>query len=314
VSSTTQLADANLSTALKAMESARRPGRRWPLIAYYGPDRFSVHRRPGGRPRSFGRRSDGYADCLRPSAKEQPLWDWIEREIVDDTSSFSRGDPTRDLTAGVFDAMLRGTPGLETISYSYVMACPIASFDDGTDARWSDLPDGYRVFMGMVGDIGRRTAILNSLDGASAPLHVEGVVLIDELDLHLHPRWQRTVIRGLRAAFPKLQFIVTTHSPQVLSSVENRQVRLLSGHTWHQRDVFVEGRDTNAILRDLMDTDDRDERGKHILSRLYAHIDDGNIEGAQTLLGELRRRWGSIDPEIIRAEGFLDEERRFAGV
>ena len=91
-------------------------------------------------------------------------------------------------------------------------------------------------------DIARRAVILNEQDGAAAPALAEGVVLIDEIDLHLHPHWQQVVLDGLREIFPRLQFIVTTHSPQVLSSAENRQVRHLVDGKVQEHGVFVEGR------------------------------------------------------------------------
>lgn len=148
--------------------------------------------------------------------------------------------------------------------------------------------------------------ILNGVvDGADAPLHVEGVVLIDEIDLHLHPRWQRVAIKGLRDAFPKLQLVLSTHSPQVLSSVENRQVRKLDNGEISEA-VFVEGRDTNAILRDQMNVED-DERGKTYLRKLYALIDDGRFAEARAYMEELEAKWTDADPELIRARGLLDE-------
>ena len=162
--------------------------------------------------------------------------------------------------------------------------------------------------MALVADIARRAVILNDQDGADAPMLVEGVVLVDEIDLHLHPRWQRDVLKGLRAAFPKLQFIVTTHSPQVLSSVENRQVRRLIDYEVHAGGVFVEGRDTNAILRELMGTDDRDERGRKALHTLHDLIDGGKSNEARALLAQLRTLWGNDDTVLIRATGLLDDE------
>ena len=104
-------------------------------------------------------------------------------------------------------------------------------FEDGHEAPWSELSDGYHVFIALVADIARRAVMLNEFDGAEAPARVEGVVLIDEIDLHLHPRWQRVALPRLREAFPRLQFIISTHSPQVLSSAENRQVRRLDRRT-----------------------------------------------------------------------------------
>ena len=132
-------------------------------------------------------------------------------------------------------------------------------------------------------------------------------MLIDELDLHLHPRWQRVALPHLRHAFPRLQFIITTHSPQVLSSAENRQVRRLVNGRLQERNVFVSRRDTNAILRDLMGTDDRDDEGVADLRRLYKAIDQGNHKLAKQIHQELAERWGANDPALIRARGFMEE-------
>jgi predicted ATP-binding protein involved in virulence len=208
----------------------------------------------------------------------------------------------------VFSAIKRATPDVADIWYDPAINSPVVRFEEGHEADWAELSDGFHVYMGLVGDIARRAVILNGQDGADAPLLVEGVVLIDEIDLHLHPKWQRVVLKGLKETFPKLQFIVTTHSPQVLSSAENRQVRRLANWALKDSDVFVEGRDTNAILREWMDTDDRDEAGRSALRELHAAIDEGRLQEAQCLLSQLRERWGDLDPALIRAEGLLDGE------
>ena len=149
-------------------------------------------------------------------------------------------------------------------------------FEDGHAAPWSELSDGYHAFIALVADIARRAVMLNEFDGADAPARVEGVVLIDELDLHLHPRWQRVALPSLRKAFPRLQLIVTTHSPQVLSSAENRQVRRLVEGRLQEGRVFVEGRDTNAILREHMHTEDRDGGERGCCRRSTTLLDQGS--------------------------------------
>jgi predicted ATP-binding protein involved in virulence len=299
---TTRLGDAS-----DAIERVRQKGERWPLLGYYGAGRLTGERRPGSKAREFQDRWDGYTGCLEPSATDGPLLDWLKSEVLGDVVRHRRGEPERRFDRGVLDAIQRATPGLVELWYDPAVESPIARFESGNESTWSELSDGFHVFMGLVGDIARRAVILNGQDGAEAPLRVEGVVLIDEIDLHLHPRWQRVVLDGLKAAFPRLQLIVTTHSPQVLSSAENRQVRRLVNWTVKEHGVFVEGRDSNAILREVMGTDDRDERGSEPLRALYDAIDNGRIDEAQALLRELRARWGNLDPELIRAEGFLDD-------
>ncbi|MDR0965156.1 MAG: AAA family ATPase [Myxococcales bacterium] len=299
-----------------AIEAVRQQGERWPLLGFYGTGRFANERKPGRKPRQVAR-MDGYAGCLDASATDGPLLDWIKEEVLGDLLRSQRGQPQRYFAQGVFDALESamsvrkpGSPILTDIRFDPDSQSPVACFEDGSKATWAELSDGFHVFMGLIGDIAMRAVKLNGhLDGAKAPSLIEGVVLIDEIDQHLHPRWQRTVLAGLKAAFPnpKLQFIVTTHSPQVLSSVENRQVRLLKDNQVRTQGVFVEGRDTNSILRELMGTNDRDERGENALDELYALIDSGKIEKARVELERMREKWGHHDPELIRAEGFLDE-------
>ncbi len=76
--------------------------------------------------------------------------------------------------------------------------------------------------LALVGDIAYRCYKLNAHLGEEAPQRTHGIVMIDEVDMHLHPSWQQTVLTDLCSAFPKLQFIVTTHSPQVLSTVRRK--------------------------------------------------------------------------------------------
>ena len=185
---------------------------------------------------------------------------------------------------------------------------PRVGFDDGHVATWSELSDGYHVFIALVADIARRAVMLNEFDGADAPARVEGVVLIDGLDLHLHPRWQRVALPRLRNVFPRLQLVVTTHSPQILSSVDNRQVRRLFDGKLQEYPVLVEGRDTNAILREYMRTEDRDGEGTRELQKLYDFIDQSRHEEAEELYSKLLARWGDLDPELIRAKTLMDLE------
>jgi predicted ATP-binding protein involved in virulence len=115
----------------------------------------------------------------------------------------------------------------------------------------------------LVADIARRLAILNPK--ASSPEEVlkgNGIVLIDEIDLHFHPAWQCMVIPGLRATFPNCQFFVTTHSPQVLSNVPKENVFILNVFILEDGQIYpadstTYGRDTNAILAQLMGVSER---------------------------------------------------------
>ena len=291
-----------------ALERVRVPGKRWPLFAWYGVDRLGRLR---GRRRKVEREADrweAYASSLDPNLDEAPLLQWLEDETIGDMVRRQHDEPERFFHTAVMEATVRATPGVTDAWYDPAERGPMVRFEDGHAAPWSELSDGYHVFTALVADVARRAVMLNQFDGAEAPAKVEGVVLIDEIDLHLHPRWQREALPRLRKVFPKLQLIVTTHSPQVLSGVENRQVRQLIDGRLQEHGVFVEGRDTNAILRDLMHTDDRDKKGADELNLLHRAIDRGDRVEAERLYRKLAERWGDDDPALIRAGWFMEDE------
>ena len=292
---------------LEALERVRVPGVRWPLFAWYGVDRLGRLRDRRRKVELIWDRWEAYASALDPNLDEAPLLQWLKDETFGDMSRREREEPERFFHKAVSEVTARATPGVKNAWYDPATQSPMVRFDDGHVTPWSALSDGYHVFIALVADIARRAVMLNEIDGADAPARVEGVVLIDELDLHLHPRWQRVALPRLREAFPRLQLIVSTHSPQVLSSAKNHQVRRLVDGRIQEPSVFVSGRDTNAILRDLMNTDDRDDEGVVALRRLHEAIDQGDHDLADRIHRELVERWGVNDPALIRARGFMEE-------
>ena len=292
----------------EAIEQVRVPGVRWPLLAWYGVDRLGRLRGRRRKVEFTWDRWEAYASALDPNLDEAPLLQWLKDEFFGDMARGLQEEPERFFHAAVMEAAVRATPGVTKAWYNAVTQGPVVHFEDGHVAPWSALSDGYHVFIALVADIARRAVMLNEFDGADAPARVEGVVLIDELDLHLHPRWQRVALPRLREAFPRLQFIISTHSPQVLSSAENRQVRRLVNGRLQEDHVFVEGRDTNAILREYMHTDDRDGEGTRELRMLHDLIDNGRRDEAVVLYEKLLARWGGLDPDLVEAKVLLDLE------
>ena len=293
---------------LEALEQVRVPGDRWPLFAWYGVDRLARHRGRRRKVERTGDRWEAYDFALDPNLDEAPLLQWFQDEILGDVVRRQQREPERFFHAAVMEATVQATPRVTSAWYDPRERGPEVRFENGHVASWSELSDGYHVFIALVADIARRAVMLNEFDGADAPGRVEGVVLIDELDLHLHPRWQREALHGLRNTFPRLQLVVSTHSPQVLSSAENRQMRRLVDGKLQEYPVFVEGRDTNAILREHMHTDDRDAEGTRALQELHDLIDQGQGEEAAKRYQELLARWGDLDPALIWAKALMDPE------
>ena len=138
------------------------------------------------------------------------------------------------------------------------------------------------------------------------PLEGNAVVLIDEIDLHLHPQWQRAVIPRLETTFPHCQFIVSTHSPQVISEVgpQNRIyfLRMTEDGMVAEWIKNAYGKDTNFILEVFMETDERPENIKTDIEALSELIDTNQLNEAQTLLQQLKKKIGDDEPALVGAE------------
>lgn len=298
----------NHRPVLDALERVRQPGERWPLFAWYGVDRLGRGKASTKPAPARPDRWEGYAGSLNAAQDDSALLTWLLEEVLADAVRRQEGEPERFLASAVTDTLAAATPGVTRAWYDPRQRSPVVRLESGQAVPWHELSDGFHVYLALVADIARRAVILNEMDGAEAPARLEGVVLIDEIDLHLHPKWQRIALHGLREVFPRLQFVVSTHSPQVLSSALNRQVRRLRDGKLLAGGLHVDGRDSNAILRDLMDTDDRDAEGARALGDLHDAIDRGEQEKVAQLYQQLVARWGESDPALIRARGFMDWE------
>ncbi len=171
--------------------------------------------------------------------------------------------------------------------------------------RIDQLSDGYRTTLAMVMDIASRMAEANP--DAEDILNTEGIVLIDEVDLHLHPGWQQTILSDVMNTFPNIQLIVTTHSPQVLSTVKNEQIRILGRNTEGRYVAEIPKARTYAepshdVLQAVMAVDPQPPvPEKKDLERLTELVDQGlhNSEEAKKLLINLKQ---SINPKHSQLE------------
>ncbi len=173
----------------------------------------------------------------------------------------------------------------------------------GQELVVNQLSDGEKCLLALVGDLARRLATANPY--LENPLLGDGVVLIDEVELHLHPKWQREIIPALKRTFPNCQFIVSTHSPQIVSHIKPDNIYIISatpdGVVLQQPENSF-GRDSNQILEDLMGVSERPQQIKNGLSDLFKLIDQGNLETAKQLRQNLATQIGEDDPEFVRAD------------
>ena len=166
------------------------------------------------------------------------------------------------------------------------------------------LSDGERGTLSIVLDLTRRLAQANpAMEDPAA--EAEAVVLIDEIELHLHPGWQRRIVRNLTETFPKCQFIATTHSPQVIGEVEHDRIQIMAdGEVYRPTHSF--GVDSSRVLEEIMDTDPRTKAVNELLSEISRMIGDERYDNARALLDNLLSSLGKNDPEVTRIQTLLD--------
>lgn len=183
---------------------------------------------------------------------------------------------------------------------------------DGETLSIKQLSDGERGMLALALDIARRLSIANP--GLENPVRDgKGVILIDELELHLHPKWQRTVTEQLTRTFPNCQFIVTTHSPQIIPTVDADRVQVVT----RAGVIFPEatlGMDTNRILRHIMETEDRPAKATAAIDSIEALIAEGEFEKAREEITAYEQEglelaeWSVFEARMARIETFADEE------
>ncbi|MEM9463020.1 MAG: AAA family ATPase [Myxococcota bacterium] len=284
----------------------------YPLVAYYGTERLWSERdefgdTPPVREEShLGSRRRGYHSALasKVSGELFPSWmAWRTQVELQRLASLVKANrvpqsvPRDPLLEAVETAIVGCIEGARRFFFDVSYQELRLELADGQLIPFSRLSDGYRNLIAMVADIAWRAAQLNPHHGANAAREATGVVLIDELELHLHPAWQRRVIDDLLAAFPKLQFVATTHSPQIIASARLEYMWLLyEGNA--QRPGPIHGKDSNAILRDIMGVPERPAWMKDRLDRLARLIEGGEAAEAKTLLTEIQMDLGDDDPTV----------------
>ena len=206
-----------------------------PIVAFYDTDRavgtIRKPARPGRNDNRGGRyiRYPALDGALAPQTDFQALFDWFyDRENEEirqqrERRSFDYKDPSLDAVRQAIEAMLPGIsrPRMAANPFRFVVSKTSDSGETET-LELEQLSGGYRIVLALAADLARRMAQGNPhLDD---PLQSEAIVLIDEVDLHLHPSWQQRVLPDLTRTFPNAQFIVSTHSPQVLTTVKAEHI------------------------------------------------------------------------------------------
>jgi AAA15 family ATPase/GTPase len=188
--------------------------------------------------------------------------------------------------------------------YTKVYSDPQISIQKaGVTLNIFQLSDGERGMLALVLDLARRLSLANP--HLEKPLEAPALVLIDELDLHLHPQWQRTIVQKLTTTFPNCQFIATTHSPQIIGEVPPENIILIAenGEIIHPNQSL--GMDTDWILKYLMGTPTRNHETETTLKQIAHQIETEDYDQALDAIDTLREQIGEF-PELVRLQTRID--------
>ncbi|MDV6344013.1 AAA family ATPase [Nitrosomonas sp. Is37] len=299
-----------------------------PLIAFYPVERVVLDIPLKIKERHTFLQLDGYDNSLNQGVDFRRFFEWFrEREDTENESGISQdmlnkllemlgseknsvwekllalkaSSRDRQLTA-VRTAIANFMPGFSNLRVRRKPRLHMSIDKDGETFNVLQLSQGEKSLMALVGDIARRLAMMNP--SLNNPLQGDGVVLIDEVDMHLHPSWQRSIIERLTNTFPNCQFVLTTHSPLVISDCKDVLVYSLnSGELTLVPSQY--GQDANSVLLNVMDTHIRNAEIAKKLNDLLDHIQDRRLSEARELLTELGRELPANHIELAKAKLLL---------
>ncbi len=293
-----------------------------PVIAYYNTERAVIRNKPERR-RGFQKafnRYDAYAGALDNGLNYKKTIEWFcyledkqrrEREAVRDWDYQTLEHRTIQLA---IEKMLPGFKNLRTILAPLDLIVDIEENGTFKSCRIdTQLSDGYKIVLVLVLDIVSRILEANSVIPNITPeqlLQSGGIVLIDEVDLHLHPSWQQRILSDLQRTFPNIQFIVTTHSPQVVSSVPKECIRIINDGQIVPFSSPTQGVEVGDILAGIFGTDPIPQNSEiaQKLNRLHAMLAEGKGDFAEweSLYQELEKYYGKDYSPLLGAKAHRD--------
>jgi predicted ATP-binding protein involved in virulence len=302
-----------------------------PVFAFYEADRAAKDAAgPKAEVDPYYERFSAYVKAHRAGVSFAEAVSWFNR--TQHEAVVNPGSPATHAFEIVRHAVKRLLPKVESLAFHPAEDRLVARFrsptQDLVELPVSRLSHGYQGMLALVMDFARRMALANP--HLTDPLAGEGICLIDEVDLHLHPDWQQRVIPGLLEVFPGTQFILTTHSPQVLTTVPPQHIRRIDFHDGHhvlQVPTSSLGAESSRVLEDVMGVNPRPRRdaGSQLDTNVHGNVSamlqeyltlvaqrQGRSEKAIHLRADLDRLTNREDPQLERADAEMRRQELFS--
>lgn len=286
-----------------------------PVFGYYGTERLWLQLRTHASSlRLVQSRAAGYRYCLARESNIRYIAEWIkQRTLINVQEQVAKADASTGMVSIKPDVHIRTIsqavcsciPGASEFYYSLKYKELCLRFEDRRELPFHLLSDGVRGMLQLVADLAWRAVALNPHHGLEAPGRCHGVVLIDELDLALHPNWQVRVINDLTRIFPKLQFVATTHSPLILAGARGAHVLRLEGGRVHPQE-HVYGQDSNTVLTQIMEGPARAPEVTRQIDNVSYLLDHDKIQQARWEISRLEELLGKNSPDLVRLRTALE--------
>ncbi|RLV57733.1 ATP-binding protein [Parashewanella curva] len=306
-----------------------------PLVAFYSVERVVIDIPLKIKGKHNFQQLDGYDNALTQGVDFRRFFEWYRkredtqneasigedafeqiREILGNESSdqWKRveklQEASRDIQlAAVRNAIETFMPEFSNLRVRRRPRLHMSIDKNGERLDVAQLSQGEKSLMALVGDIARRLAIMNP--SLKNPLEGDGIVLIDEVDMHLHPEWQQLVLQNLEQTFPNIQFVVSTHSPQVLTTVRKEQIIKLENGEIASIFGSTYGEPSNYVLNHLFDVESKPPlQHSGLLERYYVLIESGlgKEEEANTLRAQLESQLGKYHSDLQKTDRMLQRK------
>jgi len=279
--------------------TGKGPGGR-PLAVLFSTNRAVPSERAPGKNVAAGGIAAAFADAF--ANRELRLGEFAAWMRVQEALKSERASAGRALAA-FEDAVTRFLTGYAHLRVNGDEQPKLLIDRGSTTVAVRQLSDGERGTLALVLDLTRRLAQANP-EMTDPAAEAEAVVLIDEIDLHLHPKWQRQIVRNLIAAFPRCQFIATTHSPQVIGEVEHDRIQIIADGQVYSPPHSL-GLDSSRVLDEVMEASSRNADLTHRLAVVSQVIGSQQFDRARELLAKLDEHEGA-GPDVVRLRTLLD--------
>lgn len=280
-----------------------------PLVLYYGTDRIirEVPRR--GHIKNF-EITDSLRNCFDNVNYFRDFYDWFKTEEDIELRGLRENRSYRNPRLDcVREALERMIPGYRNLRIELNPSRMLLTNEEGIDLQIDQLSGGYKAVLSVVADIAKRLAIANP--HSENPLEEEAVILIDELDLHLHPKWQKTIAEDLKRTFPNCQFIISTHSPFIIQALSANEVYDISKMQYTGDEGNYNGWSIEAIQEQMMGVERKTPLYNALIQQFSEAVDEEAYEKARSLYEKLlemihpdspERKIVDLDMEMIESD------------